>query len=168
MYPASMNLKVMKIIWIALVRGKVWQFSTKENFEKSDHKKESINITKIESADTDVIAIYRSQEGSVGSLIQKLKDIINISKSTLIIGDMNICNKKMKQNDLRKFLEEHKFNQIINRASHINGGHINHAYVLNIGNFEEVPTVELVPKYYSDHDAICIAWKKVSPKDYEP
>ena len=97
------------------------------------------------------------------SLIQKIKDIINFSRSTLIIGDLNICNKKMEQNEFRKFLEEHAFKQIINKATHIDGGHINHAYVLNIGNFEEIPNVELVPKYYSDHDAICISWKKVSP-----
>ena len=43
----------------------------------------------------------------------------------------------------------------------LNGGHINHAYVLNIGNFEDTPEVELIPKCYSDHDAICISWKKL-------
>ena len=146
-------------------RGKGLAIFYKEEQEKiCDHNEENIDITKIESEEIDVIAIYRSHEGSVVSLIKKLKNIINFSKSTLIIGDVNICYKKMEQNEFRKFLEEQTFRQIINKATHIDGGHINHAYVLNIGNFEETPNVELVPKYYSDHDAICISWKNVNPK----
>ena len=34
---------------------------------------------------------------------------------------------------------------------------------MNMGNFVETPDIEIVPKYYSDHDAICIAWKKLEP-----
>ena len=64
-------------------------------------------------------------------------------------------------NELRKNLENKKFKQIIKKATHIDGGYINHAYVLNLGNFEETPNIEIIPKYYSDHDAICISWKKV-------
>ena len=67
----------------------------------------------------------------------------------------------MEQNDLRKFLEKESFKQIINKASHIDGGHINHAYIFNVGNFEETPEIELLPKYYSDHDSICFTWKKL-------
>ena len=104
-------------------------FYKEEDKNIFDHNEENIDITKIESEEIDVIAIYRSQEGSVVSLIQKVKDIINFSKSTMIIGDLNICNKKMEQNDFRKFLDEHAFEQIINKATHIDGGHINHAYV---------------------------------------
>ena len=110
----------------------------------------------------DVIAVYRSKDGCVVKLTGILQDIINFSKSTLIIGDFNICNKKMPQNELKKFLEERKFKQIINFATHIEGGHLNHAYILNIGRFEALPTVEIIPKYFSDHDAICISWRKVA------
>ena len=67
----------------------------------------------------------------------------------------------MEQNDLRKFLELKAFKQIVNKATHIDGGHLNHAYILNMGNFEVTPEIELIPKYYSDHDSICITWKKV-------
>jgi hypothetical protein len=34
---------------------------------------------------------------------------------------------------------------------------------MNMGNFEETPDIEIIPKYYSDHDSICIAWKKLDP-----
>ena len=31
---------------------------------------------------------------------------------------------------------------------------------MNVGNFVEDPEVKIIPKYYSDHDAICITWSK--------
>ena len=146
-------------------KGRGLALFSKPNYKKIiDHNEKNIDITKIESKDMDVIAIYRSENGCVVSLIIKLQEIINYSKSTLIVGDMNICNKKMEQNQLRTFLEGKAFNQIVNKATHIDGGHINHAYIMNVGNFEDTPDIELIPKYYSDHDAICISWKKVNPR----
>ena len=72
-------------------RGKGLAIFNKPEFKHiADHNQKDINITKIESDDLDVIAIYRSKEGSLSKLISKLHDIINMSKSTLIIGDMNI------------------------------------------------------------------------------
>ena len=127
----------------------------------NDHNEENIDITKIESKDIDIIAIYRGQNGSLDCLIRKMQNIIDLSKSTLIIGDINICNYKMEQNELRKFMEEKNFKKIINKASHIDGRHINHAYILNVGNFVETPEIELLPKYYSDHDSVCVTWKKL-------
>ena len=149
-------------------RGKGLAVFNKPEFKNiTDHNEKEVNITKIESEDIDVIAIYRSKEGSLGRLISKLQSIINMSKSTLIVGDMNICNKKMASNELRKYLEDRKFKQVINRATHIEGGHLNHVYIMNMGNFVESPGIELIPKYYSDHDSICIAWKKLEPSARE-
>ena len=69
----------------------------------------------------------------------------------------------MASNELRKYLEDRTFKQVINRATHIDGGHLNHLYIMNKGNFVESPVFELIPKYYSDHDSICIAWKRLEP-----
>ena len=145
-------------------RGKGLAIFSKPEFKQiADHNEKDINITKIETEDIDVIAIYRSKEGSLDRLISKLNGIINMSKSTLIVGDMNICYKKMASNELRKYLEDRTFKQVINRATHIDGGHLNHLYIMNKGNFVESPVFELIPKYYSDHDSICIAWKRLEP-----
>ena len=114
----------------------------------------------IESKELDVVAVYRSNDGSFDKLIGKLLNILDLSKSTLVIGDMNVCSKKRPDNELKIFLEGKGFKQIIRQSTHIEGGHLNHAYILNAGNFEEIPAVELIPKYYSDHDAVCISWKK--------
>ena len=73
---------------------------------------------------------------------------------------MNLCNKEKPNNLLRKHLIDKTFQPIINEATHIEGGHIDQAYILNHGNFEANPDAEIVPKHYSDHDAICISWRK--------
>jgi hypothetical protein len=52
-----------------------------------------------------------------------------MSKSTLVIGDMNICNKKNPENELKTFLEGNNFKQIVKKATHIDGGHIEPAYI---------------------------------------
>ena len=117
----------------------------------------------MESDDLDIISIYRSKDGSFSTLVKKLEDIIVTSKSTIVIGDINICNKKEPENKLRTFLKDKNFKQIIEKATHIDGGHINHAYIMNSGNYVGSPEIEIIPKYYSDHDAICITWKKDQP-----
>ena len=142
-------------------RGKGLAVFYKQHFQHTvDLNEDNISMTKMESKDIDVIAIYRSQDGSLRTLINNLKDIINLDKTTLIIGDMNVCSMEKPNNKLFIFLKENSFKQIVKKATHINGGHIDHAYIRNKGNYETNPYVEIVPKYYSDHDALCISWKK--------
>ena len=86
---------------------------------------------------------------------------INPTKTTLIIGDMNICNRENPNNKLRTYLEANTFKLIVQKPTHIGGGHIDHAYLMNKGNFSEEPNIELCPKYYSDHDALYVSLKKV-------
>ena len=144
-------------------RGKgIAVYSTKGYQHNCDVNDEHINITKMESEDMDVIAVYRSQAGSLRDLIRKLENLINLSKTTLVIGDMNVCNMEKQSNLLNTYLTSKTFKQIVSVATHIDGGHIDHCYIKNIGNYEERPAIEIVPKYYSDHDSICISWKKGS------
>ena len=136
-------------------------FQKEECNDITDHNAENINVTNIESTELNIIAIYRSQEGSLSKLIEILRNIIVQSKTTLILGDINVCNKKNPDNDLKRYLEEKTFKEVIKKPTHTEGGYIDHAYVMNIGNFVEDPKILLVPKYYSDHDAICITWEKL-------
>ena len=107
-----------------------------------------------------MIAVYRSEGGSLDGLLSKLLDILDLSKSTVVVGDMNVCNRKRPENLLKTFLEELGFKELIRQATHIEGGHLDHAYFLNVGNFNGEPVVHLIPKYYSDHDAVCICLRK--------
>ena len=146
-------------------RGKGLAVFSKQRQEKIfDDNEENINITKIEGADIDIIAVYRSNGGNVRKLIEKLQNLIEMSKTTMIIGDMNICNKMVPNNALKTYLEGKTFKLLTKKATHTDGSHIDHAYVMNVGNFRNNPEVELVPKYYSDHDAICISWDR-SPQE---
>ena len=161
-YHEKFHLKDYKTHLNSTGRGKGLAIFHKNDYNHlSNHNEENINITKIESEVLDVIAVYRSKDGFVDKLTSILQDFINFSKSSLIIGDVNICNMKMPQNELKTFLVGRKFKQIIRLATHIGGGHLNHAYILNTGGFEALPDVEIIPKYFSDHDAICITWRKV-------
>ena len=108
----------------------------------------------------DIIGIYQSRDCSLDATIKNLEKLINLEKTTLVIGDFNICNQKNQKNRVKTYLTDRKFELLVSTATHIEGGHIDQAYALNNGNYVENPIVEIVPKYYSDHDAICISWSK--------
>ena len=53
------------------------------------------------------------------------------------------------------------FQQLVKEATHIRGGHINHAYFRDTSSRSfEAPVVERYSPYYSDHDAICLVLTK--------
>ena len=114
------------------------------------------------SQDIDIIGIYKSNGGTLDKLVNNIQDLIDYSKTTLVVGDVNVFSIEKPKNQLKKFLEDKKFKTIVDQATHIGGGHIDHCYFMNIGNFEDLPAIEIIPKYYSDHDAICIALKKIT------
>ena len=87
-------------------RGKGIAIFYKEDVDHiEDQNVENINISKVVSEDIDVIAVYRSRDGCLNTLIEKLQTLINFSKTTMIIGDMNICNKENPKNLLKTYLE---------------------------------------------------------------
>ena len=142
-------------------RGKGLAVFYKEEFGCIfDINQEKLNLTKISSKEMDIIGIYQSRDCSLDSTIESLEKLINWEKTTLVIGDFNICNHKNPENRVKTYLTERKFELLISTATHIEGGFIDHAYALNIGNYVEKPVVEIIPKYYSDHEAICISWRK--------
>ena len=126
-----------------------------------DYNEDKINITKLKCDECDIIAVYRSEDGSLDGLVSRLLEILDLSKSSVVVGDINICNRKRPNNILKTSLEELGFTESIRQATHVDGGHLDHAYILNVGNFEET-SIHLVPKYYSDHDALCICLRKSS------
>merc|ERR1712179_484773 len=99
-------------------RGKGLAVFFKINVKKiNNYNVDNINITKLELPELDVIAVYRSNEGTLDSLTDKLTEIINLSKSTLVVGDMNVCNIKKPANKLKRMLEGMGFNEMIKEAT---------------------------------------------------
>ena len=104
--------------------------------------------------------IYRSSDSRVEDLIDHLLDLIEVDKPTLLTGDLNICNMREPQNRLTTLLTNMGFKLLITEATHIQGGHIDHAYWIDPEGCWQSPTVERYSPYFSDHDSLLITLKR--------
>ena len=118
-----------------------------------------ITMIKITTKSIDIINIYRAQNGSITRVVENIKKLLNIDRTTIIGGDINICFNKDRNNMLTKNLLSLGFSQLMKNPSHIDGGLIDHLYFRKIGEEWNI-TFETYGKYYSDHDAICTVIRK--------
>ena len=81
-----------------------------------------LQLGRVSLPDLDVITVYRSQEERPLSAAHFLKEFINLEKTTLIIGDFNICPRRKPTNELTSFLSRQRFNQLVTLPTHIDGG----------------------------------------------
>ena len=95
---------------------------------EQDLKENNMQITKFTCHDLDIINLYRSSNGHSVELLNHLLKMITKGKPTLITGDFNICYSVNKNNRLSQGLEKNGFSQLVKQATHIRGGHIDHAY----------------------------------------
>ena len=93
-----------------------------------------------------------------------MKSVIDSDRPTLITGDFNLCFVKNPTNSITQELLKMGFEQKVTTATHIRGGHIDHAYWRDQDSLWKVPDLEMYSPYYSDHDAILIT---ITPKDAE-
>ena len=113
-----------------------------------------IQVSKFTSENLDVITVYRSSRGSIVVLKSILKQLVEKKeKAILITGDFNICYMTKRNNEINKELEENGFHQLMQDASHIQGGHIDHVYWRPGNQMWKAPIIERHSPYYSDHDA---------------
>ena len=112
-------------------------------------------LTKMESPEFDVISVYRSQDGNSNHLVENILKIIDLEKSTVICGDINICYKADRNNEFIKNLEELGFHQHVRDATHLKGGLIDHVYVRQCKNPVSIDCSLYSPYYCAmDHDAL--------------
>ena len=119
-----------------------------------DFKSPCMQISKVTSERMDVISVYRSQEEPLVSLKNQVEALLDPHKTTLVVGDLNFCYKNS-QNLFSNFMNQSKFNQLVETATHIEGGLLDHAYLKCVGD-ERKATVELCSNYYSDHDTVTV------------
>ena len=120
-----------------------------------------MQIPKFTTKEVDVINIYRSQNGHSVELLTQIVNMLSDSKTTIITGDYNICYVINGHNRMSKGLINQGFQQLVKEATHIRGGHINHAYFRDTSSrMFEAPIVERYSPYYSDHDAVCLVLTK--------
>ena len=135
----------------------------KKKIKKIKQKRiQDIRLTKMTSEKLDVIGIYRSKEGNLMNLISYLEDLINDEKTTILGGDMNICLLKKPNNYATEGLTKIGFKQIVTKATHIEGGLIDHVYIKEGPSMKFSWVLEDFPKYYSDHDGLCLTLCQVN------
>ena len=120
-----------------------------------DIKEQYFQISKLTSNSLDVISIYRSQEGNVYQVLKEIKDMIDLDKVTLICGDVNICYISDKNNIFVSALEDLGFKQLVQEATHIEGGLIDHVYIRDSRNIVNADCSLYSPYYCAmDHDGL--------------
>ena len=112
----------------------------------------------------DIIAVYRfSDGGNYSECVEALIDLINMSKTTVIVGDINIDILSEPQNQFTAALTSLGFIQKVTSPTHLLGGLIDHIYVRDGDhNSGIVCDVTLHPLYFSDHDATSFRLKLLS------
>ena len=89
-------------------------------------------------------------------LTSKLETLIHPQKTTQIGGDLSIFALGHPNNYVTTSLKEMGFEQIVTRATHKKGGLIDHVYIVQGENVEFAWVLADFPKYYSDHDGLCL------------
>ena len=91
---------------------------------------------------------------------ESLETHLRKKKPILLTGDFNVCFNQNRNNTLTRNIETLGFKQLVTKATHVQGGLIDHAYWKNESNIWGTPSIERFSPYYSDHDAILISLNK--------
>jgi ATP-dependent DNA helicase PIF1 len=129
-------------------------------------KKDKFQITKFKHKAMDIINVYRSQTGNSLELLEKLKNLIEAGRITIITGDFNICYMENFSNRMTQGLLSMGFDQLVHEPTHIRGRHIDQVYFLDPSERLK-PIVDRYSPYYSDHDGICITISELFPQTEE-
>ena len=138
-------------------RGITVYFKESKFTHVQDITEEKIQLTKISSKDLDIIIVYKSPKGKESELASHLEKMIGLNRTTLVCGEFNMCYIDQRKNKATSFLIKMDFRQLIHEATHIDGGHIDHAYFRSNNNL--TVSAELYSPYFTakDHDALMIS-----------
>ena len=84
----------------------------------------NIQLCKIGMGQIDIISMYRSQDMPFFTAARLLQNLIDCNKDTLVVGDVNYCDKK-EENYLSNYLAGAGFRQLVTLPTHIRGGTFN-------------------------------------------
>ena len=123
---------------------------------RNDIVKQTLQIQKFSIAGIDSISVYRSSSHSLKDVCEAFDKVVDVGKPTLITGDFNICTKKNERNVVTASLTKMGFQKMIERPTHIEGGHIDHIYWLDKEERYNLPKVEFYSPYWTDHDGLLV------------
>ena len=148
--------------FIKIGRGKgVATFIRKEiQYQHEDTiAKQTLQISKFNINGVRTISVYRSNNHSIRDTWNELELILEDQQSVLITGDFNICTQKDKSNEITSNLIDNGFQLMIQEATHIMGGHIDHVYWRDTSGDWQL-TMERFSPYWTDHDALLTTVKR--------
>ena len=101
--------------------------------------------------------MYKTPKGKDSEIASHLGQMIDLDRTTLVCGDFNMCYIDQRKNKTTSYLLKNDFRQIVNEATHIDGGHIDQAYFRSNNNVSV--SAELFSPYFTakDHDALLIS-----------
>ena len=103
--------------------------------------------------------MYRySDNSSLEAFTSQVLDCLNLEKTVIVLGDMNVDLKKHPMNSLTKSLTNIGFQQLVLSPTHILGGLLDHVYAY-CKTSAKCTLSQIHPLYYSDHDAVCFFLK---------
>ena len=112
-------------------------------------------IIKFNHRSLNVINTYRSQNCRQIEFLESLKSVVEVSRSTIITGDFNLCFNENRSSKVIDYLLGIGFNQLVQEPTHIKGRLIDHAYWLDENEHFNIELERYSP-YYTDHDGLCI------------
>ena len=89
-----------------------------------------------------------------------IEGLLDEEKPTLITGDFNVCFRQNVNNSISSSLVKQGFNQLVEKATQVMGGLIDHVYWKDHCECWEMPEIEQYSPYYSDHDGILVTLKR--------
>ena len=102
-------------------KGLAIYFKGKESLAEVIVNDDKLQISKVTCPQIDVIAVYRTSQGSQERLVEAVRSSTNQTKPTLVVGDFNLCAVADNNSIVSKTLRQLGFSQIVTRATHIKG-----------------------------------------------
>ena len=134
------------------------------NCSGSSHATSTLQMMKLIMPTLDIINVYRSKEQPLSEVKRLLESVVEPRKPTLVLGDFNFCYLKEK-NCVSQWLEGVGFHQVVSSATHIEGGLLDHAYLLLPD--ETAVLIGQYDNYFTDHDTIVLLLPPVMRPTHE-
>ena len=121
---------------------------------------------KLKFSSIDIITVYRSPNqryrSCIPTFIDRMKNLIDIDKRTIIVGDLNYealrhDNLDNRLKSIKLSFESLGFRQCVKFPTHIGGGCLDHVYC----NKKEREFIKIYYSYYTDHEAVCMVVDKL-------
>ena len=138
----QLQLQGYRSFFVSVGAGKGLVTYSKAGFEHvRDVKTPNYQITMFSSDHLDSIHVYRSADGSQREIRDHLQELVDTNKSVVISGDFNICLDKEPNNLISGYLQQQGFQQMVEEATHDDGGRIDHLYLKKRHPIQENTTV---------------------------